>query len=377
MDWQSSETEVLLNPSLPIDDQQFIKKNLLSFDLKGHVWVGTSGSESEVKWVALSKNAILASAQAVNTHLKSSKNDIWLTALPDFHVGGLGIWARSYLNGASVIDYKLHHAKWSASTFFQLVETSQATLTALVPTQIYDLVASGRQAPKSLRAIIVGGGALEESLYLKAVNMGWKLLPSYGLTECASQVATADLDSVNATSVFPGMRILPHLHVTTDANGLIQIQGTSLLTGYAQNTPQGFHFIDPKKEGAFLTEDKGECVGRCLKVSGRLGGFIKIGGESVSMPHLEKIFDEGRMLFRANADMALIAVPDPRLGHVIHLASTLPVELVQQIITHYHSQVLPFERIRKVHVLDGIPRSALNKLCKKDLLKMICEADKV
>jgi O-succinylbenzoic acid--CoA ligase len=373
VDWQSSETEVLLNPSLPTDDQQLIKKNLLSFDLKGHVWVGTSGSESEVKWVALSKNAILASAQAVNTHLQSTKHDIWVTALPDFHVGGLGILARSYLNGTSIVDYKLLHAKWNAAAFFQLAETFQATLTALVPAQIYDLVTHGYQVPKSLRAVIVGGGALEESLYHKAVAMGWKLLPSYGLTECASQVATAELDVLYSNDTFPEMRILPHLHVTTNAHGLIQVQGASLLTGYAQNTPKGFLFVDPKKEGTFLTEDRGQCTDNYLKILGRAGSFIKIGGESVSMSRLEKIFEEGRVQFGGNADMTLVAVPDPRLGHVIHLASTLPEEVVRQVITCYHSQVLPFERIRSVHVLENIPRTPLNKLCKIDLLKAIVD----
>ena len=371
MDWQSSETEVLLNPCLSKDDQLLVQKNLHSFNLKRHVWIGTSGSESEVKWVALSKDAILASARAVNSHLCSDKHDIWITALPDFHVGGLGIWARSHLSGASVVDYKSLQVKWNAAVFFQLLETSKATLTALVPAQIYDLTMQGYRAPKSLRAIIVGGGALEESLYHKAVNMGWKLLPSYGLTECASQVATVEMDHAVASNTFPEMRILPHLQVSINEHNLIQIQGASLLTGYAKNTPQGFQFIDPKQNGVFITEDRGQLAENYLKILGRVGSFIKIGGESVSMSRLEKIFEEGKMHFGINADMALVAVPDPRLGHVIHLASTMSEEMIQQIIDLYHSQVLPFERIRHVHVLESLPRTPLNKLCKKDLLKIM------
>lgn len=372
MDWQSSKTDVLLNPCIPRDEQHHIQENLNFFDLKGHVWVGTSGSDSEVKWVALSKNAILASAQAINAHLKSTKQDIWLTALPDFHVGGLGIWARSHLTGASVVDFKRVYNKWSPANFYQLAETSKATLTALVPAQVYDFVVHGHHAPKSLRAVIVGGGALEESLYHRAVALGWKLLPSYGLTECASQVATAEVnEEFKNSGIFPELRILPHLHVTTDSHGLIRVQGTSLLTGYAQNTPNGFHFVDPKQEGAFLTEDVGQCSGTFLKILGRVGSFIKIGGESVSMSRLEKILEEGKMRVDLKADVALVAVPDQRLGHVIHLASTLSEEAVKPLVAYYHTQVLPFERIRQIHILEAIPRTPLNKVCKKDLLKTL------
>ena len=44
---------------------------------------------------------------------------------------------------------------------------------------------------------MTGGGALDPSLYKQARDLGWPLLPSYGLTECGSQVATASLSSAS------------------------------------------------------------------------------------------------------------------------------------------------------------------------------------
>lgn len=371
--WHSQTTEVLLNPSIPTSAQQHIKENLNAFGLEGHVWVGTSGSSTELKWVALAKEAILASAHAVNQHLKSTQQDIWITALPDFHVGGLGIWARSHLSGASVIDFKQTCSKWNPVDFYQLAKDSQATLTALVPAQIYDLVVNGLQAPGHLRAVIVGGGALEECLYHKAVALGWKLLPSYGLTECASQVATAEVEASLNMGIFPEMRILPHVKVTINESGLIRIQGASLLSGYAYPTSTGFQFVDPKTDAAFLTEDLGECRGPSLKVFGRLGSFIKIGGESVNMSRLEKIFEEGKIKLGITADMALIAVPDQRLGHSVHLASTVPVAILEPLIDYFRDHVLPFERVRQVHEVEAIPRTSLNKLRRQELLLLIQE----
>src|SRR4051812_23438722 len=99
VNWESNHSEMLLNPRYdPFVQDQFKKIITSTTHLPGHIWVATSGSTT-VKWVGLSKASILASAHAVNEHLMSTSKDIWVHALPDFHVGGLGIWARSYLNG--------------------------------------------------------------------------------------------------------------------------------------------------------------------------------------------------------------------------------------------------------------------------------------
>ena len=46
-------------------------------DLAGHLLFSTSGSTGSGKWVALSRKALLASAQAVNEHLAVTKDDHW------------------------------------------------------------------------------------------------------------------------------------------------------------------------------------------------------------------------------------------------------------------------------------------------------------
>lgn len=369
-DWFSNKTEVLCNPRLPAQEQ--IQVQLSKILLESHFWLSTSGTTDQAKWVALSKEAVLASAKAVNEHLHSTKHDIWITALPDFHVGGLGIWARSALSGARVIDFKAVHDKWDPKAFYQLTTSSQCTLTALVPTQIYDLVLLGMHAPKSLRAIIVGGGALQTSLYHRAVALGWNLLPSYGLTECASQVATAQLETKQEDpTLLPPLKILSHIQASTNENGFLSIRSRSLLTGYAIPSNEEFTFVDPKVEGSFQTEDLGSCDGTFLSIQGRLGSFIKIGGESVSVLRLERILEELKLQAEIKSDLVLFACPDERLGHVIHLATTALLEEIQPLLQLYHEQVLPFEKIRKVHFLDSIPRTPLNKLNKNELLKII------
>lgn len=371
IDWRSSEIHILSNPRMPEGQREHVHEQLSQFFyLEGHVWIASSGStavsEDGIKWAALSKKAILASAKSVNAHLQSTSEDVWITALPDFHVGGLGIWARSFLSQASVIDYKaIYGEKWNAHIFREMVSASQATLSALVPAQVYDLVVYELRAPSSLRAVVVGGGKLPETLYRKALALGWNVLPSYGLTECASQVATADLNDQ-----FPKLKVLSHVRIEIDSEGYICLKGESLLTGYALKRKDVLSFIDPKNEGWLKTEDKGTLLegGSFLQVSGRESNFVKIGGESTDLSRLDSILEELRINTGITADIALFAAPDERLGQVIHLAVVDNSSIIQSMILGFNKQVLPFERIRAFHLVDEIPRTPLKKLRRESLL---------
>lgn len=364
IDWQSDESHLILNPRLPFGEASFGKSSLhLSKEYTAHIWLHTSGSV-QTKLVALHKQAFLASAQAVNKHLQATSCDIWINPLPLFHVGGLGILARGHLNGAHVYTYP---DKWSPHSFQKMVADKRGTLTSLVPTQVYDLVVHNLAAPKSLRAVIVGGGACHRSLYERARKLGWPLLPSYGMTECASQVATAPLESLLKDKI-PDLEILSHIDVKIEKNHQISICSSALLTAYANIENGKICLSYPVVNGWFLSQDRGCVTGRSLTLHGRLGDFIKISGESVEFGHLEKILEEIKLRQGILFDIALGAIPDLRLGHVIHLFSTH--EQTESIKYEYNSKVMPYERIRKVHVIPAIPRSALNKVLKTELIKI-------
>lgn len=374
IDWSSDTTEIILNPRLPpVEQLQAHKLIKATPTLSGHLWLSTSGSSGFIKWAALSKKAILASAEAVNTHLKSTQNDVWLNPLPVFHVGGLGILARSFLSGALSVDYRsLHGDKWNVHSFHKALCDCKATLTALVPAQAYDLVLHRLKAPKSLRGVIIGGGALSEALYLKAAELGWPLLPSYGLTETSSQVATARIEDLSDTAM-PAMHLLPHLEVSINDRGFICIKGPATLTGYAVRTDSGPQFFDPKREGWFHTEDRGEIAEGRLRMLGRDSNFVKIGGESVDVTRLEKILEACKLESHCDVEVVLLAVPHPRLGHVIALATTSTEEAVHLVVESFNQRVLPFEKVRSVHIVSLIPRTPMNKVLKPELLQRILQ----
>lgn len=346
MKWESQETEILLNPRQVGGDKL---RALLQREgkLPGHVWFLTSGTTGRVKCVALSKSALLASAAAVNRHLQAVKSDRWLNCLPPFHVGGAGIFARAYLSGSEVCTMS---GKWDPHLFLQAANEKKATLTALVPTQLYDL--AHLPPPPSLRAVIIGGGAVSERLFERA--KGWPLMPSYGLTECASQVATAQAGSRS-------LQLLNHIEAKVEE--FLKIKSPALLTTYAFPEEGLLRFHDPKVEGWFTTEDLAEINGPLLTLKGRSADFVKISGESVDLKRLDGLIEE------LSRHAALFPLPHERLGHALHLAYTPEVD-IEKLLEQYHCQVMPFERVHQTHLVSAIPRSPLNKILKQELITL-------
>jgi len=382
IDWTSDAAVLFLNPRLPRSERTRLERMVDRLPgLRAHVWLATSGASGPVKLVALGREALLASAAAVNRNLESTARDVWLNVLPLFHVGGLGILARAHLTGAKVAgdhDADGFPAPWSARSFVARVEESGATLSALVPAQVHDLVGEGLRAPGSLRAVVVGGGALAESVHARARALAWPLLPSYGATECASQIATASLASLEDRG-FPPLRLLPHVEARTTEDGFLRIRSPALFTGYGispdphdPNDPESATLVDPREDGWWITEDRGSVHDDVLSVEGRSGDFVKIGGESVRVPALEAVLEALRAEQSFPGDAALLAVPDERLGRVIVLIHAGASEEAAAVLhAAYNERVAPFERARRLHRLPRLPRTPLGKLIRDEALRAV------
>lgn len=370
IDWESPQSHILLNPRMPAEEKRAIIAALESTDpLSGHMWLSTSGSSGILKLAALSKKAILHSAAAVNRHLECHVSDIWINPLPFFHIGGLAIEARGYLGGGKVVKSGISGGRWDPHQFVAQITEVKATLTALVPTQLFDLVKEGLRAPACLRAIVIGGGALSEVVYERAVNLGWNVLPSYGSTECASQVATAPLYSWKEGR-FPLLQPLDHMQIAVNDEGVLQICGESLLTyyGFPDLSKGIFRLKDPKVNGWLTTEDRAILKNGCIQTIRREGHYVKIGGESVDLLRLDKILEEVRLSLHNYCDMSIFAMPDERLGHVIHLAiAAESMNDIDLLLKAFHERVHPYECIRQVHYVTHIPRTCSQKVIRHQI----------
>jgi o-succinylbenzoate---CoA ligase len=375
IDWVSPTNRLMLNPRLPSEQSSRLVEAWVK-EVEPHheaqIGIATSGTtgDSMGRLVLISKSAFLVSAACVNDRLRSTKSDIWFQALPNFHVGGLGILARAHLSGASIVNSLSN--KWNPAEFLKELAASKATLCSLVPTQLFDLVKLKLKAPPALRALILGGGRLESALYMRALELGWPVLPSYGLTECASQVATA------LSPQDPALIPLSHVEVRIGDESRIEIRSAALLTGqlvFLENErsqhPHG-RFVDPKVGGWYITEDLGSLdMNGALKVLGRIQDFVKIGGEGVVLSRLEDQLERLRLQFKIDSDIALLVAGDERLGATLVLLADQDSKGLQDLVNKFNESVMPFERIRAVHKVAAIPRSPLGKLLRGEALSLL------
>ena len=358
-------TVLRLNPRLAADEQQRAARLVASAAAPpGLVWLRSSGTSNGYRLVGLSRRALRCSAEAANRHLEVDTRDVWLLALPDFHVGGLGVLVRSLVSDTPC-HTPFQQARWSAAHFLEEVRGSGATLSSLVPTQVFDLVRLGHPCPASLRAVVVGGDALSPRLYRDARALGFPVLPSYGLSECASQVATASLASLgdDGGGAMPELSILPHVSIRTSSAGRLVLNSEALFDGFIEPSERGWLFRDPKIDGWYETEDHGRIRAGTLEVLGRGAHFVKIGGEGVSLLALSLTLEEELRALCPGGDAALVVRPDPRLGHHIALVvDARTAAKAETLAAAYDARVLPFERAVELLFVDVLPRSPLGKL---------------
>lgn len=365
IDWEDQKSHVLINPRLPKGELQGIEDMVKELPkISGAIWIFSSGTESvnHLKCLCLKKEAFLVSGKAVNQRINSSSGDVWLNPLPSFHVGGLAIWARAHLSGAK---QAVLAGKWNPLSYLRSVEQSQATLSSLVPTQLFDLVQSKRRAPESLRVLFIGGAKLEKDLFDQATKLGYPVFETYGMTEACSQVATA-----HEPGLWDQKSPLSHLALITDEKGVIHIKGDSLFKGTAYMDKQTSKLSFNKREGEwFQTSDLGRLENNILRILGRAQDLVKIFGELVNINRLRS----NLLKFEPSYSSTLIALPDSRQGHKVVMVceNSLPEGKRYEIFDRFNQSVAPFERATDIQLVNEIPRSGIGKILVKKLEKTI------
>jgi o-succinylbenzoate---CoA ligase len=345
--WEEGGSFLLLNPRL----SETWRERVLGAefpDLEDHVWLGTSGTSGNLKMVALSRTALEASARAVNGHLGVTSRDVWLNPLPLFHVGGLGIAVRAAVSGARVEML----GAWNPADYAARAHAAGATFSSLVPTQVHDLVAARLSPPPALRAVVVGGASLDAYLRGEAVALGWPLLPSYGLTEAASQVATARMGQVEAE----WLPVLEHVEVRTGGADVLELRGPSSLTGWMIFGAGGVvRWEDPKRDGWYATSDRGELRGRELRVLGRMDDLVKIRGELVDIAALERALQA-----RVRAGLVVVrSESDERNGQTLQVVAENGAAAEEARLAR--DDVFPAFARPETIMVDEIVRTALGK----------------
>lgn len=275
------------------------------------VVIRTSGSSGKPKSVALSAEALIASAEA--THEALGGPGQWLVTLPAHLISGLQMLVRSAATG---IDPVFVDRSFDPAALLHAAEGMDGPrrYVSLVPVQFARLLEFADQdrgaadALRSLDAVLVGGQAIPLELRRRAHELGVSLRRSYGMTE------------TSGGCVYDGVEIGDTRVRIRD--GEVQLAGPYLALGYVGDEElTARHFIEDQGTRWYRTGDAGELLGGMLTVTGRLDRVIISGGVNVSLDEVERVARE----FYGWASAVAVAVPDAEWGERVNLVvETVP-----------------------------------------------------
>jgi o-succinylbenzoate---CoA ligase len=152
-----NETWLTPDPSFTIYPSPFTIHNFQSV-------VFTSGTSGQPKGVLLTFANHFWSANASAYRLGLQPNDLWLSVLPLYHVGGLAVIVPQRF----VRHGRFPPPRFDLDIISHDLDANPITLISLVPTMLHRLLASRTHWPAHLRLILLGGAAAPPELVAQA-----------------------------------------------------------------------------------------------------------------------------------------------------------------------------------------------------------------
>ncbi|MEO6941580.1 MAG: AMP-binding protein [Terrimesophilobacter sp.] len=299
--------------------------------------VQSSGSTGAPKRVALSADALLASAAASDEALDGPGQ--WILALPAHYIAGINVLVRSIVAGTEPILAPRGHVDPhvfvdTASQFSHPVRYA-----SLVPAQLASLIGTetALETLRSFSRILIGGQRMPDGLLVQALELGLNVTRSYGSSE-TSGGCVYDGVPIGDTSV----RV---------SDGEVQIAGSVLAEGYLDDDERTAQSFRSDADGRwYRTSDSGVITGGVLRVTGRLDDVIVSGGVNVSLAAVERVVTSLDGL----GDAVVVARDDSRWGEVPIVFST-GVASLESVRAAVASQLGVQARPAEVITVESIP----------------------
>jgi O-succinylbenzoic acid--CoA ligase len=319
----------------------------------------TSGTTGTPKGVRLTLRNLLASAVASAFRIGFDRSETWHVALPVHHVGGFTPIFRLPLYGMTVVVREAFDAEAVATE----IERYDVTATSLVPTTLSRLLdATTGEVGSSIRAVLLGGAPATGSLLDRCVERSVPIFPTYGMTETASQIATATPEEAAA---HPGTVGRPLVWTTLAVHdgggnerppgetGELVVSGPTVSPGYLDEDATAAAFgADGLRTGDVGYRD---ADGR-VWIVGRTDDLIVTGGENVAPAEVVEVLRDHPDV----ADAAVVGIPDEEWGERV-AALVVPREDADPSASgldgHCRERLAGYKRPRTIRFADAIPRT--------------------
>ena len=176
------------------------------------VEVKTSGSTGEPKRMLVEKRRMLASARITCDFLGLRPGDTALLCMSLDYIAGKMMVVRALERGLKLITVEPSGHPLSTINYKLSTINSQLSFSAMVPLQVYNTlqVPEERERLKQIRHLIIGGGAIDDSLAAELKDFPNNVWSTYGMTETLSHIALRRLNGPEASlwyTPFPSVQL--------------------------------------------------------------------------------------------------------------------------------------------------------------------------
>lgn len=340
----------------------------------------TSGSEARPKGVPLTHANFLSELQDFVQVLAFRSSDRLLAMLPPFH--SLGLAGTLFMPLVLGLRTVYHPDPTEGRMLAQSIAAYGITFSIAAPTFLDGILRqAGEGDLQTLRLVFTGAEKCPEHVY---AAMGDKapqamLLEGYGVTECAPLISLDRPDDPRPGSIG---RLIPSMQarvvhpetldpVDTGERGLLLVRGGNVFAGY----------LDPSDRQPFVElpdgrwYDTGDLVSMdgegVLRFRGRLGRFVKLGGEMISLAAVEEVL-LGAFAHRGDGEgppLAVEAGGSEEMPELV-LFVTFDMERAEANRAVRRAGLSGLHNVRRVKRLDDIPVLGTGKTDYKVLRKL-------
>ena len=318
------------------------------FSEKDYVIVQTSGSTGTPKAIKLQKKQLQNSAVATGNFFKLKEKTTALLCLPIEYIAGKMMLVRAVTLGwnLDVISSNSNPLKQHLTSY---------DFAAMVPLQLENSMDKLHQIKK----LIVGGGAVSNSLQEKLQEVTTEVFATYGMTETITHIAVKKLNNFgllkgNATNnTF--YKILPNTTIYKDERNCLVIKNTNISD----------KVIFTNDVVALISDTQFEWLGRFDNVIN--SGGIKLYPEKIEAA-LSKMIKQR---------FFVAGIKDEKLGErlvlLIESAEDKSVEALDQLNRKMKSSKLfsKFEIPKEIHFINSFAETETKKIQRKKTLDLI------
>jgi O-succinylbenzoic acid--CoA ligase len=185
---------------------------------------------------------------------------------------------------------------------------------------------------------------------MRAAELGVSLVPTYGMTETCSQIATAIPGTTQESAGVIGplldgfsVSIRRSSVAVTDEVGVIEVEGPAVFSGYTD---------EPFRSSPFTTSDLGfMSKDGQLSVVGRIDDVVVTGGENVSLSGVGSVIEEVVGVL----DVAVVGIPDEEWGTAVCAIVSIGIDASESDVTDAISAGLPPRAVPKRIEFGSVP----------------------